>query len=302
MRASRAPRSRADGRARAIEIGRRAPGGRRATAAPRSSRRCPTTAASRRALIAAIVVDDGARSSTCPTPRSTGSGRRPAPRRRQGRRARGDPREAGRRSRRPSGGASSSTRASARSSSSRPPRSATRCRSSCTTTSASPATATRTGCAANEIPLGARIVAIADAYDAMIHDRPYKRAMPPRRGDRRAPAPRRDAVRPGARRRSSATCTRTGAAAGPDGPGHQQHAGPPGTQARAQDATGGRLVRDDGGRRSRAGRSRTDRRPDPGARRRTGAHPGPARDRDGLIARRWPAPARPSGGRRRPPP
>ena len=33
------------------------------------------------------------------------------------------------------------------------------------------------GLRANEIPLGARIVAIADAYDAMTHDRPYKRAM-----------------------------------------------------------------------------------------------------------------------------
>ena len=33
------------------------------------------------------------------------------------------------------------------------------------------------GLRANEIPLGARIVAIADAYDAMINDRPYKRAM-----------------------------------------------------------------------------------------------------------------------------
>lgn len=33
------------------------------------------------------------------------------------------------------------------------------------------------GLRANEIPLGARIVAIADAYDAMIHDRPYKRAI-----------------------------------------------------------------------------------------------------------------------------
>ncbi len=33
------------------------------------------------------------------------------------------------------------------------------------------------GLRAHEIPLGARIVAIADAYDAMIHDRPYKRAM-----------------------------------------------------------------------------------------------------------------------------
>ena len=33
------------------------------------------------------------------------------------------------------------------------------------------------GLRANEIPLGARIVAIADAYDAMVHDRPYKRAI-----------------------------------------------------------------------------------------------------------------------------
>ena len=27
----------------------------------------------------------------------------------------------------------------------------------------------------HEIPVGARIVSIADAYDAMIHDRPYRR-------------------------------------------------------------------------------------------------------------------------------
>ncbi|HET7029084.1 MAG TPA: diguanylate cyclase [Candidatus Limnocylindrales bacterium] len=33
------------------------------------------------------------------------------------------------------------------------------------------------GLRGNEIPLGARIVAIADAYDAMTHDRPYKRAI-----------------------------------------------------------------------------------------------------------------------------
>jgi diguanylate cyclase (GGDEF)-like protein len=33
------------------------------------------------------------------------------------------------------------------------------------------------GLRGNEIPLGARIVAIADAYDAMIHDRPYKQAI-----------------------------------------------------------------------------------------------------------------------------
>ena len=74
-------------------------------------------------------------------------GRGPAPRRRQGRRPRGDPREAGGAhlgrvaDRRPA------SRGSARSSSSRRPRCATRCRSSSTTTSATPATATRTGCA-----------------------------------------------------------------------------------------------------------------------------------------------------------
>jgi len=33
------------------------------------------------------------------------------------------------------------------------------------------------GLRGNEIPIGARIVAVADAYDAMTHDRPYKRAM-----------------------------------------------------------------------------------------------------------------------------
>ena len=47
------------------------------------------------------------------------------------------------------------------------------------------------GLRANEIPLGARIVAIADAYDAMIHDRPYKRAMSHDAGHRRAAPPRR---------------------------------------------------------------------------------------------------------------
>ncbi|HEX2142713.1 MAG TPA: diguanylate cyclase [Candidatus Limnocylindria bacterium] len=33
------------------------------------------------------------------------------------------------------------------------------------------------GLRGNEIPLGARIVAVADAYHAMIHDRPYKKAL-----------------------------------------------------------------------------------------------------------------------------
>jgi len=35
------------------------------------------------------------------------------------------------------------------------------------------------GSATNEIPLGARIVAVADAFDAMTTDRPYRRGMPP---------------------------------------------------------------------------------------------------------------------------
>jgi putative two-component system response regulator len=32
------------------------------------------------------------------------------------------------------------------------------------------------GLAGDEIPLGARIVAVADVYDALCHDRPYRRA------------------------------------------------------------------------------------------------------------------------------
>lgn len=35
------------------------------------------------------------------------------------------------------------------------------------------------GLAGEEIPLGARIVAVVDAYDAMVSDRPYRRGLPP---------------------------------------------------------------------------------------------------------------------------
>ena len=174
-RVPRAPIS-AAGRARAIEIGQQA---RDAATAALTSRPRAAAPLPRPAVGAHRLDRRGARpaAASCPRPRSidcasrrcsTTSARSPCPRRSSRSR---------RRSRRPSGGRSSSTRASARSSSSRRPRSRTPCRSSSTTTSATPATAIRSGCAANEIPLGARIVAIADAYDAMIHDRPYKRAI-----------------------------------------------------------------------------------------------------------------------------
>ena len=100
-----------------------------------------------------------------------------APRRRQGRRAAGDPRQAV--------GADVGRVADGRPAPAHRPghpragrgAQGRRCRSSCTTTSATPGTAIRSACAPSEIPLGARIVAVADAYDAMVHDRPYKRAM-----------------------------------------------------------------------------------------------------------------------------
>ena len=103
--------------------------------------------------------------------------RLPPPRPRQDRHPRGDPRQADDPAPTPSGRRSASIHASARSSSSRRRTCARRSRSSSTTTSASTAAATRTACAGNEIPLGARIVAVADAYHAMVHDRPYKGAL-----------------------------------------------------------------------------------------------------------------------------
>ena len=46
-------------------------------------------------------------------------------------------------------------------------------------TSAGTAAATRTGLRGEEIPLGARIIFVCDAYHAMITDRPYRAALPP---------------------------------------------------------------------------------------------------------------------------
>ena len=74
------------------------------------------------------------------------------------------------------------------------------CTSCARTTSAGTATATRTGSRGDEIPLGARIFAVADALDAMTSDRPYRAALPlggRARRDRRAVG---RAVRPRRRR------------------------------------------------------------------------------------------------------
>ena len=71
------------------------------------------------------------------------------------------------------------------------------------------------GLAGEEIPLGARVIGVCDAWDAMVTDRPYRRALPRRRA-RRARALLRDPVRSGGRRgvprvlaqRAAASCRR----------------------------------------------------------------------------------------------
>ena len=68
------------------------------------------------------------------------------------------------------------------------------------TTSGWTAAATRRACPADAIPVEARILAVADAYEAMTADRPYRQALPLEAGARGAAPRRRHAVR---RRRSS---------------------------------------------------------------------------------------------------
>src|SRR6185312_449690 len=79
------------------------------------------------------------------------------------------------------------------------------------------------GLRANEIPLGARIVAIADAYDAMTHDRPYKRAMS---HDAAIAELRRHAVRSSAGRAVLRPVFEPDPPSGPDG-GADHHAAQP---------------------------------------------------------------------------
>ncbi len=122
------------------------------------------------------------------------------------------------------------------------------------------------GLRANEIPLGARIVAIADAYDAMTHDRPYKRAMShdaaiaelrQHAGTQFDPAAGRAVLRP---------VLEPDPPSGPDGRA-DHHAAQPATP-RAQGPRLGHLVRDPGRRRPRPRRAECIR--DVGERRRPG--------------------------------
>ena len=72
-----------------------------------------------------------------------------------------------------------STRSSASGSSPRRPSCAASARSCGQATNARTAAATRTASAGEQIPLGARIVAVCDAYDAMVTDRAYRARRPP---------------------------------------------------------------------------------------------------------------------------
>ena len=81
------------------------------------------------------------------------------------------------RSRRPNTTTSNSTRSSAPTFC-RPLSFPGRSLSSCgTTTRTGTAPDIRTGCAATAIPIGARVLAIVDCYDALTSDRPYRRAL-----------------------------------------------------------------------------------------------------------------------------
>ena len=97
-------------------------------------------------------------------------------RRREDGRAGLDPAEA-RAARRASGSSSGGTRSSASGSWRPPRRSAARVRSSAATHERWDGTGYPDRLAGDDIALGARIVAVCDAYDAMVSDRPYRPAL-----------------------------------------------------------------------------------------------------------------------------
>ncbi len=94
------------------------------------------------------------------------------------------------------------------------------------------------GLRANEIPLGARIVAIADAYDAMTNDRPYKRAISHENAIEELRTARRDAVRPGTGRPVLRPVRDDGAGTRPDRSGDDGRSGCPREPAAATRVAG----------------------------------------------------------------
>ena len=120
-----------------------------------------------------------ARGSGCPTRRSTSPPRRRAPRRRQGRHPRRDPQQA-RPARRPRVGVHPPPhRRSASASSPRRPRSSRVAELVRSSHERWDGAGYPDGLAGEAIPLGSRIVAVADAFDAMTTDRPYRAARAP---------------------------------------------------------------------------------------------------------------------------
>ena len=107
--------------------------------------------------------------------------RRPAPRHRQDGHPRRDPAQA--RPARPtrSGRSCGGTRSTPTSCSPRSPSCGRRWTSPTATTSGGTAPATRAGSKGEQIPLAARIFAAVDIWDALSHDRPYRKAWPEER-------------------------------------------------------------------------------------------------------------------------